>query len=245
MPQDEIEVIGENFIRDFCPKMLEHPEPLDIDSFLEVYLGLKLDFQYLSHNGVYLGMMVFNDTDKVVIYDPDNNRAEYLHADARTVIIDNSLLEENQEHRYRYTLGHEAGHDIFHSGYYGYNPNQISFFDRSEQLPMVQCRAANFSYNARGEWTPEGTMERQANAFSAVLLMPETALKKVVERTLFKIKQPLMRPYGLIGAVSKTFNVSPEAAKIRLEKKKYIEPGIGDVGLLNSNLIFSALTDRH
>lgn len=72
----------------------------------------------VKRNGVYLGMTVFNDTNKVPIYDPATNRAEYISAKARTVIIDNRLLDENQRHRFRFTLGHEGGHDIFHSGYF-------------------------------------------------------------------------------------------------------------------------------
>ena len=38
--------------------------------------------------GVYLGMTVFNDTDKVPVYDPIQNRAEYISARANTIIID-------------------------------------------------------------------------------------------------------------------------------------------------------------
>lgn len=43
---------------------------IDIDGFAQSYLGLTQDFQYLSHNGIYLGMMIFNDTNKVPVYDP-------------------------------------------------------------------------------------------------------------------------------------------------------------------------------
>ena len=132
LSKNDIEFIGENFIRDFCPKALTDPQPIDVEGFIEVYLGLKVDYQYLSSDGRYLGMMVFNDTDKVIIFDPEKRQADYLHADARTVLIDNTLLAENQEHRFRYTMGHEGGHDIFHSGFYAYNPNQISLFDSGE-----------------------------------------------------------------------------------------------------------------
>ena len=49
-------------------------------------------------------MTVFNDTDRVPVYDPIQNRAEYISARANTIIIDRTLLEENQEHRYRFTV---------------------------------------------------------------------------------------------------------------------------------------------
>lgn len=139
----EIDAIGERFVQDFQPEVLTNPSPVDIEGFIEFYLGMTPDYQYLSHNGVYLGMTVFNDTDKVPVFDPATNRAEYISAKARTVIIDNRLLDEGQRHRYRFTLGHEGGHDIFHSGYFSYNPDQVSIFDDELIAPMIQCRVDN------------------------------------------------------------------------------------------------------
>ena len=113
LSKEEIDGIGEQYVKDFCPEVLSHPAPVDIESFVENYLGITPDYQYLSNNGIYLGMTVFNDTNMVPIFDPSTGHAEYISAKARTIIIDNRLLEENQQHRYRFTLGHEAGHDIF------------------------------------------------------------------------------------------------------------------------------------
>lgn len=87
LSKDEIDGIGERYVQDFCPEVLTHPMPVDIESFVEHYLGITPDYQYLSHNGVYLGMTVFNDTNKVPVYDPGTGRAEYISAKARTVII--------------------------------------------------------------------------------------------------------------------------------------------------------------
>lgn len=86
---------------------LRTPQEIDIDLFVQDYLGMEQDFQYLSHCGLYLGMTVFNETDKIPVYNPAKYCAEYISTKAKTVIIDNSLLEENQEHRYRFTMGHE------------------------------------------------------------------------------------------------------------------------------------------
>lgn len=58
------------------------------------------------------------------------------------MIIDKTLLEENQEHRYRFTMGHEAGHEFLHKEYFAYDPDQITLFDLMGETPapMVQCR---------------------------------------------------------------------------------------------------------
>ena len=50
----EIDAIGERFVQDFQPEVLTNPSPVDIEGFIEFYLGMTPDYQYLSHNGVYL-----------------------------------------------------------------------------------------------------------------------------------------------------------------------------------------------
>lgn len=68
LDRKEIDNIGENFIRDFQPSVLTSPAPVDIENFTEFYLGMTPDYQYLSHNGIYLGMTVFNDTKLYTIF---------------------------------------------------------------------------------------------------------------------------------------------------------------------------------
>lgn len=65
LSRKEIDIIGENLVSDFNPDAMHTPQEIDIDLFVQDYLGADQDFQYLSHCGVYLGMTVFNDTDKV------------------------------------------------------------------------------------------------------------------------------------------------------------------------------------
>ena len=229
LSKKDIEAIGRNFIMDFCPDALVHPQAIDIEGFIECYLKMKLDYQYLSNDGRYLGMTVFNDTDKVIIYDPEKNQADYFHADARTVIIDNTLLSESQEHRYRYTLGHEGGHDIFHSAYYYFDPNQISMFDSipGDRMPMVQCRLSSYSEapstRSRKIATDNDWMEWQANYFSSVLLMPKDALVKLSqEQQPYKDKK--VNEALLIFNASETFNVSAEAAAYRCKELGLVSP---------------------
>ena len=204
----EIDAIGERFVQDFQPEVLTNPSPVDIEGFIEFYLGMTPDYQYLSHNGVYLGMTVFNDTNKVPVFDPATNRAEYISAKARTVIIDNRLLDESQRHRYRFTLGHEGGHDIFHSGYFSYNPDQVSIFDDELIAPMIQCRVDNGMTNKSDtrKWDDHDWMEWQANHLSAAVLMPKT---------------PSMGMF--IAQVSAVFDVSIQAATNRLKDLGYIK----------------------
>ena len=216
LKKEEIDNIGEEYVRDFQPEVLKKPAPVDIEGFIECYLGMTTDYQYLSHNGIYLGMTVFNDTDKVIVWSPETNRAEYVSAKARTVIVDNRLLEENQRHRYRFTLGHEGGHDIFHSTFFHYDPSQMSFFG-SPMAPMIQCRRDNTKMGKTSprSWNDHDRMEFQANRFSSAILMPKSAVRLVAQR--HRREQSLVRNLAIVHDMVETFDVSLEAATYRLK----------------------------
>lgn len=222
LSKDEIETIAFKYVRDFQPEALTEPQPLMIEDFIECYLGMTPDYQYLSHNGVYLGMTVFNDTDFVPVYSVETGRAEYIHADARTVIIDRRLIEDpKQEHRYRFTLGHESGHDIFHPAVFAYNRDQISLFD-DPPIPMIQCRVDTGRAKRKDpqHWTDKERMEWQANHFSSAFLMPGAAVEIVYNRNM---KHDIsLQNYLTITDMANTFNVSPEAALYRLRDLNYI-----------------------
>lgn len=230
--KNELDVMGEEFVNDFQPDVLRNPSPVDIEYFVEFYRGMKTDYQLLSHNGIYLGMTVFENTDKIPIYDPIANRAEYIHADARTVIIDNRLLEDNQEHRYRFTLGHEVGHDILHPEYFSHLCRSRRALSKllggefNNEEPMIQCRVDSSTVPKKSpkDWTDKERMEWQANRFSSAILMPKTAVGYVFD--LYDRKDDLNNIFacaGLVHDVANVFNVSPIAAEIRLKELGYIK----------------------
>ncbi|TCT14605.1 uncharacterized protein DUF955 [Natranaerovirga pectinivora] len=218
LSKSEIDYIAEQFILDYKPEAMKTPMEIDIDDFVLNYLGLKQDFHYLSHNGVYLGMTVFNDTNKVPVYVPETNSAEYISAKARTVIIDNNLLDDGQEPRYRYTMGHESGHDIFHSQYFAYDPNQLSLFE-NEVEPMIQCRAvaANGKAKPTRKWDDKDSMEWQANYFSSAMLMPKKMVIQLI-RSLTYCSDVFWRNLTYTNEMVNVFNVSYQAAEYRLKE---------------------------
>ncbi|MDD4291030.1 MAG: ImmA/IrrE family metallo-endopeptidase [Clostridia bacterium] len=219
--KDELDVFGERFVMDFQPEAITHPQPINIEEFVEYYLKMTMDYQYLSHNGIYLGMTVFNDTNKVAVYSPETKRAEYISAKARTVIIDNSLLEENKEHRYRFTLGHEGSHEILHSVVFGYNPDQVSFFTE-QPYPMIQCRVdlGHYSNKPVNQWTDHERMEWQANFLSSAILMPKSGIMAIGNS--FAKKRDITTKMKMVGTVVNTYNVSPDAARNRLKRFGYL-----------------------
>ncbi len=222
LSKEDIEFIAHRFVQEFQPGALVEPQELKMEEFIECYLGMTPDYQYLSHNGVYLGMTVFNDTDFVPVYSTETGKAEYIHANARTVIIDRRLIEDpRQEHRYRFTLGHEGGHDIFHTDVFAYNPNQTCLFTDADP-PMIQCRidAGRTQKKDPRFWTDKERMEWQSNYFSSAFMMPRDTVEIVHSRNANKDRT--MQNYMAITDMATTFNVSPEAALYRLRELKFI-----------------------
>lgn len=222
LSRKQIDDLGERLVQDFCPDAMVHPQALDVDLFAQDYLGMEQDYQYLSHCGVYLGMTVFNDTNKVVVFNPDKQEAEYISARAKTIIIDNTLLEEKQEHRYRFTMGHEAaGHGVLHEAYFGYDRNQLTLFDTATEAAMIQCRTDSSKIAAKDQrfWDDHDWMEWQANAMSSAFLMPKKMVMLVANDTKKKVQNtnPNIVAYLMAEAVSDIFNVSNEAALYRLK----------------------------
>lgn len=232
LSKDEIDYIAERFLKDFNPKAFKNPKFIDEDRFLTEYLGLKQDFQYLSHNRCYLGMLVFNDSDKVIVYDKDTKRAEYISAKLGTVIIDNTLLEEYQEQRYRFTAMHEAGHWIFHRKKYSENRTSktTNNFLKEEN---IKCKTSRVDpkFKPCGEWNDNDTMEWQANYFASAMLMPKSMVFKAVGEENDYIDYLKFMSFGnnilyneyLVKYIARIFNVSKQAAETRLNNLNIIK----------------------
>lgn len=182
LSRDQIDELGERLVGDFQPELLTKPKELDIEAFVEFYMGLRLDFQFLSCHGRYLGMTIFNDTDKVIIYDPRREVADYIHANAGTVIIDSTLLSPKQQHRMRFTLGHEgAGHAFLHGEYYSRHPQSNALCANTEN--MADNRHLHEPVYL-GRYAPRNDidwMEWQADAMSSATLMPRCSVIKHIK----------------------------------------------------------------
>lgn len=223
----EIDGIGEEIIRDFCPIALKEPQAINIDLLAQDYMKMEQDFQYLSHNGIYLGMTIFNDTKKVPVYNPIKRRAEYIHARANTIIIDNSLLEPNQNNRYRFTMGHEVAHGFLHKEYFCCDPNQYTL-SMVHAEAMIQCRVDMSKHKepTDGKSSDKQWMEWQANTLSSAILMPKPAVFIVVDNLHQRNYKYQRFLYEAIDKLSSVFEVSHKAAESRLRMLGVLEQDI-------------------
>lgn len=222
---EELDILGERLVIDFSSEMVFTPGEIDIDRFLTGYLGMRQDFCYLSHCGVFLGMTVFRDTNCVPVYVPERNQADYISAKAGTVILDSSLLEADQEHRYRFTMGHEGSHKILHTAYFLNDIGRGNPYSK-EIDDFVRCRADQYQFNrsAALRWTDAKRVEWQANRLSSAILMPKSAVRILMASMPNRGEADW--PQNVCNRVSEVFNVSLEAAFYRLKDLGFLDKDI-------------------
>lgn len=223
-------------LSDFKPELLRNPGSTPVDEFIEFYLGLSVDYANLSTDNNILGMIAFND-GMVEVFD---DSFQPVHREVRegTIFIDNSLLQAEKNGRCRFTLGHEPGHWIFHRHRYLRDKNQLSFLDNTG-LPVAvsfKCLNKNVGKISRlsNFQTDEDWMEWQADYFSSALLMPKTPFQEFVEGSMkqFSLSKEELQQGRLGGdlfpilmllmSIQGTFEVSCQAAAVRLYKLGYI-----------------------
>ena len=216
LSKSQLETYGERVLRDFSPTILLEPQPTDIDRLVTGYMGFNFEYQYLSNNQVYLGITVFEDTDTLPVYIPELNRAEFLSVKKNTIIIEGTLADNpNLIHRERFTVGHEASHGLVHPEYYQRKAQIASLHDNFGGIYSKPTFPDLSGVDVNGKRLQgEAWLEWQANYLSSVLLMPRIAVKRL--RNLIEPKGSRFWHYELIQTMVEVFNVSEEAARVRL-----------------------------
>lgn len=224
----EIDEFAELILYDFNASILKEPAPVDMESLLEFYLGVGLDYQNLTHNKTILGMTVFNDCH-IPVYDANNKTVKIIPVSAKTVLIDNLLLKQHQKGRYRFTLGHEASHWVLHRDKYLEKKQQTCLFKVDEVLSSVKCRATDIENTSecRTITTDHDLMEWQADHMASALLMPKRTFLLAVHEILEQggIHEERI-PSGIWDMIIRTvtfkiaeiFQVSQQAARIRFDQ---------------------------
>jgi Zn-dependent peptidase ImmA (M78 family) len=143
----------------------------------------------------------------------------------REVRVDESLdptVDERKEGRYRFTLGHEAGHWRLHRPLFEAKANQGNLFGEVSE-PAIVCRSSS---KEPQEW--------QADVFSGFLLMPESLVKEQWEKiigsaephfaadeieeiqTRWSLAESNTPTVGVARKLAQVFKVSGQAMQIRL-----------------------------
>jgi Zn-dependent peptidase ImmA (M78 family) len=138
------------------------------------------------------------------------------------VLIKKELSEEPwQEHRLRTTLSHEYGHVKLHAFLWGtYRPKLIPS-PGWEKGP--RCKRSTILTSAKKDW-----LEWQASYASGALLIPKTYLRQIAGDFLKEqgcygsVMTGSSDAAVLIQRVADCFDVSRDAAKVRLSQQGYL-----------------------
>lgn len=127
--------------------------------------------------------------------------------------------------RLRTTLTHEFGHVYFHRHLYDSKFAERSLFDRREPADVV-CKRDTILRASQYDW-----MEWQAGYVSGAILMPVSALRRIVgdyrseQGRHGEIAVASDAGRALIGLLIEAFAVSEEAARVRLIKLELLTTG--------------------
>ena len=225
---DSLDDYAESLIRDFAPEALNIPGELDVDSFIEYYLRLTVDYRRICLKQKVLGLTIFND-GVVDVMCEETGMPESVSVKTGTVLIDSSLCSRRNIPRLRFTLVHEGSHWLLHrKAFSSDNPFGPAGVYENQYIAAKEGRI-DYSRSLK-ETTDIERMERQADFLSAAILMNRPALRVAFKnffgfydekpRRIIRGNSALDDCYAqqLPEYIAKIFGVSKRAALIRLEK---------------------------
>ena len=213
--EDEIEWIMEDELRKASLFPCLADPVVDMESLLEIHLGVKLDVHAVLDEDV-LGVTEFLGGKRPLV-----SINKDLTSRAETEEAPSGILG-----RWRATMAHEAGHVVLHRALVEVPFEQGSFFAAAAKEPgssLFRCLKRDVSFG-RGNYDWK---EVQANRGMAALLMPAKVFRELVLDILktdrsgdlcVQIPETGSTEFSnLLLDLSKRCEVSQEAARIRLE----------------------------
>lgn len=225
---DVLDEYAEKVIACAAPQNLHRSIPVDVDAFLEFYLGLQVEYKKLSYSNLVLGLTAFN-AGYIQVFDEATKQPLPIYVQAGTVIVDTSLLNKRNEARLRFTLMHEAAHWLMHQR--AFSAENTFFINEKYDNQYLAAKEGRIDYSrCQSERNDTERIERQADFLASALLMPRPALRTAYRQYFRYYDQRPMRivrgtdswhdchAIQLPQYIAQQFHVSKRAALIRLEK---------------------------
>ena len=149
-----------------------------------------------------------------------------FYADQKPVVkISQELADaSHREHRLRTTLTHEFGHVKLHARLWPFD--QTRLFPDEDEAPGPRCKRAGIIGGSIGDW-----MEWQAGYVSGAVLMPISRLTELVQEAFNAwgifggVPATSVQGADLVASVAHEFDVSTDAARVRLSQLGYLTDG--------------------
>lgn len=239
MYDNEIDELAYSILEDYRPELLREPGKIDVEHFLEHYLGAEVQFHdiyYDDPNKPIRAITAFTK-GKVKVFDRENNCVSYIDVPARTVILDNEVMESGKEGMALFSGCHEGGHLNLHWDVI-VNKNGVPYEKTKNGEAAVICcqrnniECVNFSYKER---TPADWREHQADYYASAITMPNITFRPFVIQFLryhgiydgqIRIGRnsdlDILAKDLLPDYISELYGVSKRAAGIKLRKSGFV-----------------------
>ncbi|MGH2355687.1 MAG: ImmA/IrrE family metallo-endopeptidase [Chloroflexota bacterium] len=224
------------WVRDATGRLPHRPhfEPHELDQECEALVTRFLHARYgaarypLGTND--LTILVERETDDLDLYADlgaekgvqTEGVTEFRPGERPNVRIARELSEHaSREHRLRTTLAHELGHVKFHSFLWTFEAPAAA--GGTALLLSPRCRRSTILDASAADW-----LEWQAGYACGAILMPAGPLDRLVQEVLTGARRPFPLPARvpaaatLIRRVQQMFQVSADAARVRLLKLGYL-----------------------
>ena len=212
----DLENWADAILKDFLGEHFEDFAPIDIERLAKEYLGLSVEYDTLSDSLEVYGVSAFQDT---VIDLLRNGIIEQINVKADTILLESALCCEELKTTHRFTLGHEAAHQILRRW-----ERQNAKFVADKQPAVAFSRKTNTPPPER-DWN-----EWQANTLGAALIMP----RRLMEECLFRLgSTQKLTVYGrdsldsegkqIVNNIKSFLGVSKTSVLIRLKQLGLVE----------------------
>jgi Zn-dependent peptidase ImmA (M78 family) len=226
---------AERLLMEYDSDCLKYPKPVDYVNFSERYLNLRIEYHNIfsgTDDETILGATSFNDYSKLLTIDEGRIIEKYINRG--NIVINQTLIEDNDTIRENSTGLHECSHWFLHQRYYTKNRDQIVMSFMEDCAFVRCCRTNSIDCVKKKLVTEEDFIEHQAGYLGSALAMPKNVFINMT-RELF-IKYGIKSDHIIIGInkdddfvfqcilkeLTRMFSVSKQAATIRLEKLNFI-----------------------
>ena len=217
--REQFEEEAEKFLHRYFPAALEKAQRVPIES-VACDMGLSvIEDVRLSDDLTYFGTIVFDDGNII-----DKHRKITIRNTKRgTVYLDPRVSYERSVGTKRTTLAHECFHWYRHQPYH----ILMKMIGAEDNLGRaIQCQITANTADS-DKWKAVDWMEWQAKGVAPKILMPAKTTRIKTDELLAKyggMKKADIAVYEtIIDELSETFDVSRQAAKIRLVELGYIQ----------------------
>jgi Zn-dependent peptidase ImmA (M78 family) len=216
----ECEMIVNGFLRRLRGKVKFPIETEDLKTLVEEEVQDLDQYADLSEYGL--------DVEGVTVFEPGRK--------PKVRIAANLAEDDWRENRLRTTLTHEYGHVRFHGYLFEAYPRAADLFEPSRLKPeVISCKRDGMIDAPQRDW-----MEWQAGHVCGAILMPISAIRSTLRPIHERLGSPepvrVVSPEGevMIQAVMKGYQVSRDAARVRLSRLGYLGTPSGSGSLFGA-----------